>query len=393
MRIQKNIFVKLTIYLLALRSPVIILTILSYLIFKSNIFIKFITKVIPFLILIFLLFVYSLSQGNDLSNIIGQSRDILLCMIIFIFLLTVSNENKENSLLIYAVLKNVLVTIGFIKIIIIVFAAVTGASVKDIISWLRDTWNIQMMSLGVSDSIFFRLQIPLDSVVPFFLFFILRELIHGKIKKVRTWLEVFLLIASMILTLSRGFWAETLLVLAFTLLFELSSVKKVKFFFALILILPSLIFLTPVGDSLGKIISSRFGGSAQVNNVASDNERILQNYYLTKAFFESPSLGHGIGYFIPQMIRSVDTKYLYEIQTMSMLMDIGIIGCMLLLTLILITIIRELIMTRVMKYEFFMFIFFLSMWLFSGSVNPLLFGASGGTMLFLSTKFKDYRFK
>ncbi|MBU5899913.1 hypothetical protein JVW24_22625, partial [Vibrio cholerae O1] len=77
-----------------------------------------------------------------------------------------------NRTLIYRTLKYCFVYVAIAKIFIIVLSVVAGIGVNDIISWLRDTWNIQMMSLGVEDTVLARLQIPLDSAVPFFLYFV-----------------------------------------------------------------------------------------------------------------------------------------------------------------------------------------------------------------------------
>jgi len=373
--------------MLALRSPILILTIVAYLLSDLKSMVKMIRYTLPFIIFILIEVIYSISNGNDLANIIGQSRDILLAIIVFAFLLSSSFTSMSVNYNIYKSLRNVFVFIGVVKILVIIFAAVTGTQVSDIISWFRDTWNIQMMSLGVQDSIFFRLQIPLDSAVPFMIYFVLQEIFKKKFEKKLLYLYLFILLISMLLTLSRAFWAETILMLGLCYIFEADSKRKLKTFIATFVSLSFLYFLTPVGDSINRVIESRFGSSANVNNVASDHERLIQNLSLSNAFFDSPILGHGLGYYVPNMIRSVDTKYLYESQTLSMLMDIGVLGCVVFLLLLLIVIFNQNRSIKSNVNSNFMVLVFIGLWVFSGSVNPLLFGASGGTILFMIANF------
>ena len=387
MKYKKDLFVKFSIYMLALRSPILILTIVAYLLSDLKSMVKMIRYTLPFIIFILIEVIYSISNGNDLANIIGQSRDILLAIIVFAFLLSSSFTSMSVNYNIYKSLRNVFVFIGVVKILVIIFAAVTGTQVSDIISWFRDTWNIQMMSLGVQDSIFFRLQIPLDSAVPFMIYFVLQEIFKKKFEKKLLYLYLFILLISMLLTLSRAFWAETILMLGLCYIFEADSKRKLKTFIATFVSLSFLYFLTPVGDSINRVIESRFGSSANVNNVASDHERLIQNLSLSNAFFDSPILGHGLGYYVPNMIRSVDTKYLYESQTLSMLMDIGVLGCVVFLLLLLIVIFNQNRSIKSNVNSNFMVLVFIGLWIFSGSVNPLLFGASGGTILFMIANF------
>lgn len=198
---------------MALRSPLIILTMAFYIIRKEGMAKKVIVEILPFVFFICLAMVYSVNKGNDIDNVIGQARDVFLAVVVSIFLVSASLLSEDNRMLIYRTLKYCFVYIALAKIFILLFSVFTGIPMSDIISWLRDAWNIQMMSLGVEDTFLARLQIPLDSAVPFFLYFVAKELILTEKNKAKTIATFILLIISMLLTLSRAFWAETIIII------------------------------------------------------------------------------------------------------------------------------------------------------------------------------------
>lgn len=208
MKINRKVFINLTIYLLALRNPLIIITMLIFVLTDKFLPKKLISNLLPFMLLLLAMILYSLSMGNDTGNVLGQSRDIFLCVVVFSFLLITSESSNKNKFFIYNALKKCFVFIGFIKVLIILYTAKTGIPVSDVISWIRDTWNIQMMSLGVKDSVIFRLQIPLDSAVPFFIYFVVKEFVTTKGNRLKCGISLLMLIISMLLTLSRAFWGK-----------------------------------------------------------------------------------------------------------------------------------------------------------------------------------------
>lgn len=346
---------------------------------------KVIVETLPFVLFICLAMMYSFNKGNDLSNVIGQARDIFLAVVVSIFLVSASLLSEDNRMLIYRTLKYCFVYIAFAKIFILLFSVFTGIPMSDIISWLRDAWNIQMMSLGVEDTFLARLQIPLDSAVPFFLYFVTKELILTEGNKAKTIATFILLIISMLLTLSRAFWAETIIIVFLAILIEASVSRVLKITIITAIILSILIVFTPIGDLVFKIIETRFNSDGA--NVSSDEERIWQNQGLLNAFEQMPILGHGIGYFVPDVIRSYTTPYLYESQSLSMLMTLGVFGSMVLLLLFVAMCARIISLDTSKIRGYFIPLIFLGFWLFSGSVNPLLFGASGGTILFMIARF------
>ena len=385
-KIKSSFFIKTTIYLLVLRSPLIIASILCYLLTHKKIFAKFTLSIIPFLIFLVVAALYSMQMNNDMGNISGQGRDILLAIIVALFLIECGRYDIGNRKIIYNSLKVCLSLIACGKIFIIVFSVITGISAIDIITWITQVWDINMMKMGVGDTFITRLQIPMDSLVPFMLYFITKDLILGR-GGFKTKIIFTLLAISLALTLSRSFWAQGVLFIGLAVLLEARISKIFKILALSTLIIAIIMFLTPLGDVIFAIIESRLNN--QNANAASDLERDYQNNALLNAISTHPLLGHGMGYYIPNVLRSTTTPYLYESQTLSIIMDFGIIGVSVLLLIFLSTCICNALNVSSKKRvkNLIMPLICFSIWLLSGSVNPFLFGASGGIIIFFFSRF------
>lgn len=385
-KIKSSFFIKTTIYLLVLRSPLIIASILCYLLTHKKIFAKFTLSIIPFLIFLVVAALYSMQMNNDMGNISGQGRDILLAIIVALFLIECGRYDIGNRKIIYNSLKICLSLIACGKIFIIVFSVITGISAIDIITWITQVWDINMMKMGVGDTFITRLQIPMDSLVPFMLYFITKDLILGR-GGFKTKIIFTLLAISLALTLSRSFWAQGVLFIGLAVLLEARISKIFKILALSTLVIAIIMFLTPLGDVIFAIIESRLNN--QNANAASDLERDYQNNALLNAISTHPLLGHGMGYYIPNVLRSTTTPYLYESQTLSIIMDFGIIGVSILLLIFLSTCISNALNVSSKKRvkNLIMPLICFSIWLLSGSVNPFLFGASGGIIIFFFSRF------
>lgn len=385
MKLKKTLFIKIFIYLMALRSPLILVSMFCYMAATRDVIKKFIINTLPFGMFLVVAILYSLSNMNSVENVLGESRDILLSVFVAVFLISCCDISDDNRKLIYKTLKATFVFIAIMKVLILFFSVATGVPMPLIISWIRDSWNIQMMSLGVEGTFLARLQIPLDSAVPFFLYFVTKELILVNKNKLRIISAFILLLVSMLLTLSRAFWAETILFVGLAILFEAGVVRAFKIALVSIISTTVLLLLTPLGTLIFKLIDTRFGKTSLANS-ASDLERVWQNQMLYNSFIDSPVFGHGLGYFIPNAMRSVTTPYLYESQSLSMLMTLGVVGTAVLLLLYVFLCIKTIYIDTNGRVKIIVPAVFLIMWIFSGSVNPLLFGASGGVIIFLTAK-------
>lgn len=384
MQIHKSSIIKLTVFLLTIRSPLILAAIAFYTIAERGMLKKMMVRISAYAIFIMIAAIYSLNLVNGMEEVIGQSRDILLCIVVFIFLMSASEVQEMNPSVIYNSLKFCLVLVAICKVIAIIYASATGIDPRILIELMNKNFGLGMMTLGVTDSAFFRIQIPLDAMVPIFLYFVVKEAVNKPGTKIIVSFVIIMLVISMLLTLSRVIWAETIIIMAMALFKESKAAAFAKTTIILTIFLSIVYFFTPIGDSVAQIIDTRFGSQADSLNAGSDIQRVIQNSALYDAFMSSPLLGNGLGHYVPDVIRAQDAKYLYESQTLSMLMDLGIIGCGILMIFIIYT-----CYTSALKDGggLLMPSIALSFWLLSGSFNPFLFGAAGGLMLFVAAKF------
>ncbi|MFS3895589.1 O-antigen ligase family protein [Raoultella ornithinolytica] len=380
LKINNNLFIKATVYLILLRSPLILLTIIAYLVTSKKAIIYFMSRMIPFIILMIVFVLYSLNLGNETGQIIGQTRDIVLAFTVAFVLIACAKENGNNSIC-YNTIKLCFIIIAICKVLLLLYSISSGIGLSVLIKQITQVWGIQMMTLAAEGSAVGRIQIPIDSVVPYLLYFYAKEVFENKNNKIGV-LLFLLLCFSMLLTFSRVIWAQTALFILISIVVELKLKTKIKFLITTFVIAGGIIFLTPLGDTILMIINSRVGGG-NVNNHASDIQRTIQNAGLWAKVNESPLFGHGLGYYIPTLLRSSEAKYLYESQGLSMLMTLGYIG----VTVSLIFISVSLILTENSGYIPLGSVFFLIFWIACGCYNPYLFGASGGVILYFVSQF------
>lgn len=330
------------------------------------------------LLLIFVL--YSLSLGNNQGEVFGQARDIILALTVA-FLLISSVKSTHDNRVCYNTIKLCFIIVALAKILLLLYSIISGVGLSILIKQITEVWGIQMMTLSAEGSSVGRIQIPIDSVVPYFLYFYTKEVFAKKISKFSL-IFFMLLCFSMLLTFSRIMWAQTLLFIFLAIAIELKLKTKIKFFIIVALISFVLITLTPFGDTILSIINSRIGSDNNINQ-ASDIERLIQNNGIWHEISKSPLFGNGLGYYIPTLLRSSDVKYLYESQGLSMIMTLGYFGVAVFLILIIVNVI---VLNNLDRFPWGSF-FFLSFWIFCGCYNPYLFGASGGLILYFTSEF------
>jgi hypothetical protein len=359
-----------------------LVAILAYLITSKKAMVTFLAKLLPFVAVILVCMGYSFYLGNGQTEVIGQTRDIILTLTVAFFLIASVKDLKSNRAS-YNAIKACFVIVAFAKVLLLMYSIASGQSLVTLIESISKVWDIQMMTLGSDDTALGRIQIPIDSAVPYFLYFYTKEVFENKKSKIG--LALFLLLCfSMLLTYSRIMWAQSILFIVTSIIVEMKLKSKLKLFFGVFILSVIVMYLTPFGDTISAIVSSRFGSESTSNNQASDIVRNMQNNALWAQVQTSPLFGHGIGYYIPEFLRSTDTKYLYESQSLSMLMTLGYIGVAIWLIMIVVFLVL-LENKNSIPIGSLIFLFF---WAVCGSYNPYLFGASGGLILYFSSQFR-----
>ncbi|MCC3703429.1 O-antigen ligase family protein [Rouxiella badensis] len=379
----KKILSKIAIYLIMGRSFLCVPMIGLHLICDSRAMARFFKLVMPLALMIFIFAIYSLNNLNQMSNVIGQVRDMMLTFVVFGFLASIP-ASFGGEVLAYKALKNAAVFIAIAKIVILAIGAVTGISPLVIIKLISKVWDIHLMTLGVDDSFLTRLQIPIDSATPFLLYVLLSEILLSTQHRIRNNICFLLLLFSLLLTFSRFFWASGLMLMALSFIFNSKMQTKMTYLVIFMAVGYFLYAFTPLGDFADKIVGTRFGANV---NSSSDIYRVVQTTALSERIWDDPIFGHGIGYYLPSLIRAKDTPYLYENQSLSMIMDLGFAGVvvfLLTLGMVIFGYCYNRIESRFINIA--LSLLFLALWITGGFFNPLLFGSSGGVILFFAAR-------
>ncbi len=347
---------------------------------KTKLLVSFIFKIVPFLFLLLLLLFIAIYRGNENILIIHHMRDYIIFITVAFYLTVVCQNDSRGTFIAYNSIKQMYIFMAFIKIMILFYAYTFSIPMGDLLDTISDNTGIPMMQTNTLNDYIFRLQFPIDPVIPFLLYFLIKEFNSGSNKKIAL-MQFSLLTLSLILTMSRAFWLVGFLLVFIAFYKEFNLSKKLKVVVTSSILAVVLLFTTNMYQYLEDIIGSRIGGEAVDANYYSDLERNIQTNAILKAFYENPILGKGLGYYIPGVIRDEDDKYLYESQTLSFLMDFGIILFLVFLILVLFNVIKN---NYHHRYDVFMAFIFFAIWLFFGSVNPLLFGMTGGLVIFFA---------
>lgn len=228
-----------------------------------------------------------------------------------------------------------------------------------------------MMTMKLGSLTFVRVQSTSDILVigllPFFL--LLPEIRRSK----KFWLTVLLAIYTMIVY-SRLYMVEFASFMVLLLLFEWKYIsKKVRYIGIGGAVLTSFIWFKPIF----KIVQYRFF-SAKV--VESDSVRQLQIQELTKGISEAPLFGHGMGSYLPNLIRSTTAPFSYEAEYLSFLYQFGLIGFVMIILGIISVYIKEI--WQYVKYnniQIKLFTLLCLAWMLARPIfNPSFYGIQNG---------------
>jgi len=375
-------FIALLSLFLSLKFVFFLFFILILSLVNTSQIVMMIKSMLPFLCVILLLIFYSLSGdsiGNQLPFPFLESRDIIISVLIVSSLCSMKESVVSRKSIIRSLI-SISVFISFGKLLILIYCFKNGINPSTIVHAISDATGWQLMTYDVDESLLSRIQFPIDLVTCFLVYFQVKFLIEVR-SKINLAI-LFLLLFSVLITMSRAFWFISVVMLFTALLTSKNKKEKKKYIF--IIIAFSVLIYGLFYQSVNSIVMSRVNNS---QNTASDFTRALQNRNLSNSFLEKPILGHGIGYFIPSYIRGEGlNRYSYESQLLSLFMKLGIIGFISIITSLLYIVYynRRLCLTNTKNKESIRVVF-ISLWLFSGAVNPLLFAVPGGIILFLLT--------
>jgi hypothetical protein len=163
-----------------------------------------------------------------------------------------------------------------------------------------------------------RMGFSSDIVGGFALFAILCPSVSGVyFRRTATIILIPLLLASGLLSYGRYIWFIEVFAIVAALMIE----RKFKWLLVVIMGMASLTYVSY--DLLSPLLEARFSSEQTTD---SDLIRVEQSKALAEEIRERPLFGRGLGTHVNGLIRSEQTRYSYELQWESLLMQVGVVG-------------------------------------------------------------------
>lgn len=329
-----------------------------------------ISSLLIFSACIFWFFLGVVNSGS-LAMPLSQFKAIMITFLFPLIAFHLLSKNLITPVKIYKVILYSMVFISIAKVFLLVYSAVTGLGFIDITFLVAKYFHTQIMTMKISPFIY-RFQLPADLAAPLALFILLignRLNIDLKINSIMKIAYTMLIIFSIFISYSRYVWAMTILVVIIAFMRS----RKIRNYSLLIMLifLLSAIFYHPYLHSL----TERFFSHAVT---VSDNIRIHELPYLLRYFESSPIFGHGLGAYVPSLIRDPHNKYSYEIQWVALLMQIGIVGVAA-VCIALSLIVYPFVCCGINKTKLALLIL-LALWLSASFFNPYLTSSAAGVI-------------
>ncbi len=195
-----------------------------------------------------------------------------------------------------------------------------GLSVALMVDQLNAFFGVNLMGMDF-ESALGRIQFVADSLIPICIYALLRYRNQLRLTVGYTLVLFALLINSLIFSFSRYLWAFGVFAFCLGLIFS----KKDRLH-AWILGLLGAAILAALPLLIG-LYQLRF---AEDVAGSSDSVRTLQVRALEQFFWDAPLFGHGLGSYSPEIIRSEELPYVYEVQLYALAGQFGVVGTILL---------------------------------------------------------------
>ncbi|OUY06686.1 O-antigen ligase family protein [Acinetobacter populi] len=353
---------------------VILIIFIIYLILfnRSYILTKTFLSMIPIICFLMFEIVYAiLFKEIDTNSMLGQTKDIFIFFTYFYLLIFYFRNNLislSNSIVSAAAF------VGILKFILLFYGFAFGVSISELMNNIAQYTNTAIMTLEVSGGFLFRINYISDSIISVAVFYLLTEIYNAKKIDKFMLIKFIALSFSALITMSRYQWAAYLMSIILTNLLYFKSKKAI----ATLIISSVFIFIVLLQESVQEMILLRFD-SKTVD--VSDIERVIQKNSIFSAIYDSPLLGNGIGYYIPNLIRSDVAKYLYELQIPALIMQFGVLGFIILLLITLFPLFNNLKRKNVLWLIVYCCV--IGIWLGGAMINAILFSSSSALVFVL----------
>lgn len=304
---------------------------------------------------------------------VSQAIQIAVFYLIIALPFAVYSKDELGTIATNLVVSSV-VCVGIFKILIIAYATLKGVPVTTIVVLVARFFSANIMTYDLDDVALARINMPADIVLYGVMLFLVNKIFKDGLN-IKLLAQVSIVAFSALIAMSRFQWAGMALAVALALMINIRNKKSVAIIFSGLILVIGALSTQTVQD----ILASRLDSKA---SSASDVIRDTQEKAIDRQIEMAPMLGHGMGSYAPDLIRSLNTPYSYELQIPAMIMQLGYIGTFLFFGVTLIPLLYSFSHAR-LSYIICGSIIY-AWWILGGFFNPSIYSSSGGaTLLFL----------
>ena len=271
---------------------------------------------------------------------------------------------------IYITIIYAVVFVAVAKVLLLFYALAMHINFINLTENVANFFSTQIMTMEIT-GLLYRFQLPADLAGPVALFALLSSKLLGfdnYFKKITSLVFVVMITFTCFISYSRYVWGMLFVVILIT--FPYSRLSRRYSMAALILL------IVAIASSYGvrEAFVTRLASNA---TTISDNIRLEELPALLAQFETAPILGHGLGAYLPDLIRDKHSMFSYELQWVALLMQIGIVG-IIGVVILLAGVARPFLLVG-NKNKLSILILFI-LWLSSGFFNPYLTSSAAGAI-------------
>jgi len=308
------------------------------------------------------------AYGFEIAGSLRQYTDIILTLFTCWLAVLFCRQSRRASVQFLRVVIAAETVASSLKVALLVYALQSGIPVTSLVETVDRVFGVELMTMDLG-ALFGRIQFISDGLIPICVFAILYYRPRLHMGALSSLIALALLIFSVVLSFSRYFWAFTLLALVMGLILG----KKDKVYSVILVTLAGVVLISL--PNLSRLYEVRFSQDVAGD---SDSARVEQVKALESFFVDAPLLGHGLGSYTSQVIRSDnDFKFGYEVQLLALCGQVGLVGMLVFAILCLLYFRCLWPRNRSEVTNKTGLILLLVAWLASGLFNPLLINPVG----------------
>jgi len=266
-------------------------------------------------------------KANTAEFAFAQYKDVIStvagCWFVSLYVDDGSNTVRYLRLVTYCV-----AITSLLKLVLILYALSNSIPISEIVTRISAFFGVILMTtdFGSSGELGGRFQFVSDELIPLCIFSLLALRHRLRFSNIQSLVLSYLLLASAMLSFSRYLWAYCAIAACLGVI--LAKKGKLLVAYVVIAIVVSISSFGYIQDLIILRFSDAVAGS-------SDVERTVQGPALVRFFLDAPIMGHGMGSYTHEVIRSNELPYSYENQLLALAGQVGIVGLLLFTVIVL----------------------------------------------------------